>query len=183
MNDSYDSTGNRQVPPCPGGTVYAIRPGDSLLSLANRFNTTVEAITTANPGIVPTNLQIGQQICIPVAPVPGTCPGGFLYRIRPGDTFYSIASRYGIAVEALIAANPGVDYNKLAVGQEVCIPAPAPSPPVQCPRGTFSYTIQAGDTYFGLAKRFRTTVRAIRAANPGVNPNNLQVGQTLCIPR
>ena len=178
-----DVTGMRQVPPCPGGTVYAIRPGDSLLSLARRFNVTVEDITNANPGIVPTNLQIGQQICIPVKPVPGSCPGGFLYRVKPGDTFYSIASRFGIVVDALVAANPGVDYNKLVVGQEICIPAPAPSPPVKCPRGTFSYTIQAGDTYFSLAKQYRTTVRAIRVANPDVRQNNLQVGQTICIPR
>ena len=178
-----DVTGKRQLPSCPGGTVYTIRPGDSLLSLARRFNTTVEAITNANPGIVPTNLQIGQQICIPVTPVPGSCQGGFLYRVKSGDTYYSIASRFGIVVDALIAANPGVDYNKLVVGQEICIPAPVPSPPTRCPRGTFSHTIQAGDTYFSLAERFKTTVRAIREDNPGINQNNLQVGQNICIPR
>ncbi|ACV62122.1 Peptidoglycan-binding LysM [Desulfofarcimen acetoxidans DSM 771] len=177
-----DTTLNHQLPPCTGGTVYTIRPGDSLLSLASRFNTTVEAITNANPGIVPTNLQIGQQICIPVKPVPGKCQGGFLYSIKPGDTFYNLANRFGIAVDSLIAANPGVDFNKLAVGQEICIPSTPPTP-TKCPSGTFAYTIQSGDTYFRLAKRFNTTVRAIREANPTVDQNNLQTGQSICIPR
>ena len=178
-----DTTGNHRLPPCPGGTVYAIRPGDSLLGLAIRFDTTVEAITNANPGIVPTNLQIGQQICIPVAPVSGSCPGGFVYSIKPGDTFYSVASRFGIVIPALIAANPGVNYNELVIGQEICVPAQMPSPPTKCSNGLFSYVIHDGDTYFSLAKRFRTTVRAIREANPGVKQNNLQAGQTICIPR
>ena len=51
---------------CPQGTMaYTIRSGDTLYLLANRYNTTVEAITRANPGIDPYNLRIGQVICIP----------------------------------------------------------------------------------------------------------------------
>ena len=55
------------------------------------------------------------------------------------------------------------------------------SGPPPCPNG-FLYTIQPGDTYFLLAQRFGTTVAAIQAANPGVDPNNLQIGQVICIP-
>lgn len=51
---------------CPQGTMsYTIRSGDTLYLLANRYNTTVEAIMRANPGIDPYNLRIGQVICIP----------------------------------------------------------------------------------------------------------------------
>ncbi|MEW6446848.1 MAG: LysM domain-containing protein [Bacillota bacterium] len=57
-----DRAGFRQIPPCGGGTLYTIRPGDSFFSLARRFNTTVEAIAAANPGVDPTNLQIGQTV-------------------------------------------------------------------------------------------------------------------------
>lgn len=78
---------------CPGGTVYTIRPGDSLFSLAQRFNTTIQAITAANPGIDPTNLQLGQRICIPVAPTPSPCSGGFLFTIRVGETISNQASQ------------------------------------------------------------------------------------------
>ena len=50
-----------------------------------------------------------------------------------------------------------------------------------CPGGTL-YTIQPGDTVWLLSRRFGTTVDAILAANPGLNPQNLQIGQRICIP-
>lgn len=59
--------GQRLILPAPPGGVtrYTIAPGDTLYALAGRFGTTVEAITRANPGINPYNLQVGQQINIP----------------------------------------------------------------------------------------------------------------------
>ncbi len=44
---------------------YTIRPGDTLFTIAQRFNVPVQEIINANPGIDPNNLQIGQVICIP----------------------------------------------------------------------------------------------------------------------
>ncbi|MGB9886120.1 MAG: LysM peptidoglycan-binding domain-containing protein [Moorellales bacterium] len=175
MNAEYEAL---QVPSCPGGTLYTIRPGDSFYSLARRFGTTVEALRAANPGVEPTNLQIGQTICIPVVPTPGPCPGGFLHEIRPGDTFFRLSQQYGVAVDAIRAANPGVDPNRLRIGQKICIPAPPPPPP--CPGGT--YTVRPGDTFYSIARRFGTTVEALRAANPGIDPERLQVGQRICLP-
>ena len=174
-----------QIPACRGGTLYTIIPGDSFYGLARRFNVTVNAIIVANPGVDPNNLQIGQRICIP-APPAGNCPGGFLYTIRAGDTYFAIAQRFGTVVPALIAANPGVDPNRLAIGQVICVPAPRPTPtptptPIPCPGGQL-YTIRSGDTLFAIANRFNTTVAALRRANPGIDPNRLAIGQVICIP-
>lgn len=57
------------VPPvrCPSGTrSYIIQKGDTFASLANRFQTTVDAIRRANPNVNPYGLLIGQEICIPI---------------------------------------------------------------------------------------------------------------------
>ena len=167
---------------CPVGTMpYIVQAGDTFFLLARRFNTTVEAIQRANPNVDPNNLQIGQVICIPVSP-PSECPAGTMpYTIRSGDTFFLLAQRFNTTVEAIQRANPGVDPNNLQIGQVICIPET--KPPSKCPRGTMPYTIKSGDTFFLLAKRFNTTVEAIQRANPGVDPNNLQVGQVICIPK
>ncbi len=53
----------------------------------------------------------------------------------------------------------------------------------QCTQGNFPYTIKAGDNFYRLAITFSTTVAAMISANPEVNPNNLQIGQIICVPK
>lgn len=48
--------------------------------------------------------------------------------------------------------------------------------------GARSYTVRRGDTFFSIAARFGTTIRAISAANPTVDPMNIRVGSRLTVP-
>ena len=48
-----------------GYDTYTIRAGDTIAALARRYYTTVNAILTANPGVRPTNLSIGQRLVVP----------------------------------------------------------------------------------------------------------------------
>lgn len=52
-----------------------------------------------------------------------------------------------------------------------------------CPAGTSPYTVRPGDSLWMIARRFRTDIQAIAAANPGLDVNTLYIGQTLCIPQ
>ena len=101
---------------CPAGTfAYTIRTGDTYFSLAARFNTTVSAITAANPGVNPNALQVGQVICIPGVVPPTTCPAGTLViRLKPGTLSLRLAQRFNTTVAAIVAANPGIDPNAYA---------------------------------------------------------------------
>ena len=116
-------TGVSALQQCPPGTfAYTVQAGDTFFGLAQRFGTTVDAIIRANPGVDPNRLMIGQRICIPGAP-PGACPPGtFAYTVQAGDTFFSLAQRFGTTVDAIMRANPGVDPNRLMIGQRICIP-------------------------------------------------------------
>ncbi|RKD30536.1 LysM peptidoglycan-binding domain-containing protein [Thermohalobacter berrensis] len=167
---------------CPPRTIpYTIRPGDTLYRLAIRYNTTVPAIVSANPFIDPRALRVGSRICIPTQPIYPACPEGNYYFIKSGDTLYSIARFYNVSLADLIEANPGIDPNRLSVGQVICIPLA--TPPVTCPEGTTTYTIQRGDTFYSIARRYGITVRELREANPNINPNALLIGQKICIPQ
>lgn len=163
----------------PGTTPYIIRAGDTCFRLAQLAGTTVQAIINANPGLNCNNLQIGQTICIPLG-IPGGCPTGTMpYVIKAGDTCWALAQTAGISVQALIAANPGINCNNLQIGQTICIPF---GQPTGCPPGTRPHVIVAGDTCYRLAQTYGTTVQAIINANPGINCDNLRIGSTICIP-
>ncbi len=66
-----------------------------------------------------------------------------------------------------------------------CVPEPPECPDFPkepCPENAVIHVIQAGDTFWKLAKKYNTTVESISIANPEVDPLNLQIGQTICIP-
>ena len=48
--------------------------------------------------------------------------------------------------------------------------------------GYDTYTIRPGDTLYNIAKRYNTNLTLLIAANPGLNPNNLRVGQRITVP-
>lgn len=50
-----------------------------------------------------------------------------------------------------------------------------------CPSGRY-WRVEAGDTFYSIARAVDTTVDELARANPGVDPNNLQIGQLLCLP-
>ena len=129
-------------------------------------------------------------------------PGAPLsYTIRPGDTVAAIASRYGTTIAAVLALNPGLNPSRLQVGTVIQVPGPAGSAPTSgtpaaTPTGraptatptarpgtTQTYRIRSGDTLQSIANANRTTVAALMALNPGINPSRLQVGQTIVLSR
>lgn len=52
----------------------------------------------------------------------------------------------------------------------------------QCPANSYQYAIRQGDTFYLIANRFGVGVSQLTAANPGVDPYRLGIGQVICIP-
>jgi len=105
------------------------------------------------------------------------CPSGLFWRVKEGDTLFLIAQKIGTTVSELLRLNPGIDPENIQIGQSICLPPELPP----CSSGIF-WRVTAGDTIFTIAQATGTTVDAILAVNPGIEPNNLQPGQNLCLP-
>lgn len=100
-----------------------------------------------------------------------------------GETLYSIARAYGLAPQAVAAAN-GIGLNSwVYAGQRLSIPSTggtAPVAPSASPSGY--YTVRAGDTLYSIATRFGTTVQNLSAGNNLPASGVLYVGWTLKVP-
>jgi LysM repeat protein len=106
------------------------------------------------------------------------------YTIQAGDTLYSLQQKGIIfSLQRTLSDNPGLDPANLRVGQVICVPgATGPAVPGACPAPSRQYAVQSGDTFYSIARKFGVSVARIEGANPSVNPNNLAIGQIICIP-
>ncbi|MFT4031762.1 MAG: LysM peptidoglycan-binding domain-containing protein [Siphonobacter sp.] len=95
--------------------------------------------------------------------------GAISYTVQGGQTFYSIASRYGMSESRLKEANPGVDPSKLAAGKTLKVPVYA------------THTVGSGDILRVVAQKYGVTVDALMKAN-GKTRNYAAKGEKLIIP-
>ena len=101
------------TPPPASGNTYTVQRGDTLRKIADRLNTTVEAMLKVNPQIYNPNLiYVGQVINLPA--------GLSTYVVQHGDTLKIIAARFGTSWESLLALNPQItNANLIYVGQVI----------------------------------------------------------------
>jgi LysM repeat protein len=130
------------IEPAPGRpTEYKVASGDVPVTIAKKFNISVQALLDANPGLEPTKLKIGQPLHIPaptaaaptaargsVATPPGVeaAGGSQIYSVKSGDNLTKIATQFGVTLRALRTAN-NLSTDRLTVGQKLKIPGKAPA--------------------------------------------------------
>lgn len=162
----------------PNFVMYTVKAGDSLYSIAQQYNTTVDKIKSDNK-LTSNNLSIGQVLMIADKTTDMTVEECFgedevleedyvIYVVKPGDNLYSIARKYDTTVLELKRLN-NLTSNNLSVGQELKIP-----------NERRIYVVKRGDSLYSIANMFNTTVSAIKSKN-NLTTNNLSIGQELII--
>jgi LysM repeat protein len=178
------------------GQTHTVGRGETLSAIAARYGTTVQAIVQAN-GLANANyIYAGQRLIIPGAGSSGAASSGptqsgssGAYTVQRGDTLYSIATRHGTTVAALMQAN-GLGSYLIYAGQRLVIPGagssgatssgPIQSGASQAASGG-TYTVRRGDTLSAIAARYGTTVAALMQVN-GLRSSLIYTGQRLTIP-
>lgn len=174
--------------------VHVVERGETLYRIARNNGLTVQELQRLND-LEGTTIRVGQRLVVgyratesaaeaeveaetereapaveapPAEAPPAEAP---TYTARPGDTFYSIALRYGVTADTLFALN-GAQTAPLEPGQPVRLPLSF---------GPTTYVVQPGETLAGIARRYGLEVEVLRSVNRRV-ADSLEAGQTLRIP-
>lgn len=95
-----------------------------------------------------------------------------IYVVKPGDSVYSIARRYGIDPQKIISDNELTNPDNLVVGQTLVLIT-----------DTIPHTVVRGDSLYRIAQNYGVTLAQIQRANPQItNPARLQIGQVVNVP-
>ncbi len=141
---------------------YVVKKGDSLWSIAKRYNMTVDELKSIN-NLKSNLLSIGQRLKIKKSN-----DNQNIYIVKKGDTLYKIANMYGTTVDNLKALN-NLKNNNLSIGQKLIVPSK-----------NKIYIVQKGDSLWSIARKYDTTVDRIKRNN-NLSTNVLQIGQKLKI--
>ena len=152
--------------------IYIVKKGDSLYSIANKYNTTVEELKRIN-NLTSNILSIGQVLKLPSDKANNVEKeeNTISYTVKKGDSLYSIARKYDTTIDRIKDLN-NLTTNLLSIGQVLLIPTDT--------NLETTYTVQKGDSLYSIAKKYNTTVDRLKQLN-NLTSNLLSIGQILIV--
>ena len=152
--------------------IYIVKKGDSLYSIANKYNTTVEELKRIN-NLTSNILSIGQVLKLPSdkASDVENEENTISYTVQKGDSLYSIARKYDTTIDRIKDLN-NLTTNLLSIGQVLLIPTDT--------NLETTYTVKKGDSLYSIAKKYNTTVDRLKQLN-NLTSNLLSIGQILIV--
>ena len=169
---------------------HTVGRGDSLYSIAQKYNTTPQHLLQLNNLNTQSRIFIGQKLKVkdstpPPAPAPSFNPpssaaNSDVYTVQRGDSLYAIAQRYGTTPQNILALNDLAPNATIYIGQMLRVKAPNVSPP-RANSNFQTYTVQRGDWLAKIADQFGTSPEEIVRVNK-LSGGGLYIGQQLLIP-
>lgn len=174
---------------------YTVESGDNLWNIAQKFNTSVEALTALNGISDPAQISTGQTIetsqpaqIIPTPTVakastaPAKAQPAVTYTVQAGDTLSQIAQTHGVSVEDIIKYSKLNNTDFIYIGQELVIkPAVAAKHPEPIVIPAVTYTVKSGDTLWDIAQAQNVSVEDIVKHSKLSSTDYIFAGQELII--
>ena len=160
--DTFDI--GEEIMPDDTKNTYTVKAGDTLWSIARRFNTTVEDLMKYN-NLSSDVITVGTVLTIPTTTDSSTNLNSSMYVVKAGDTLWNIAKRYNTTVEILMMMN-NLTTDLITIGQRLMVP------------NKNVYVVKAGDTLWNIAKRNNTTVENLMMLN-NLNTDLIKPGQII----
>jgi lysozyme len=104
------------------------------------------------------------------------------HTVVAGDSFESIANKYGVTVRELVNANPQLLKTGDSLTVPIAVAIPTEGGTTTPPKPQIKHTVRPGETLYGIAIKYGTTIAKIADANNITNVNLIEVGQVLVIP-
>ena len=169
---------------------YEVKKNETVADIASRLGISRDDIIKYNPS-ARDGVTKKQLIFLPVKDFDKTTQAvqpdrqvnvatldqAITHTVKNGESVYGIAKTYGITEGDLLNANPSI-VQGLKVGSQLTIPTKNYSGK----DNQFVYhTINSGESLYGLAKKYNTSIENLIELNPGVNNNNLKAGEVIRI--
>ncbi|MCV6628709.1 MAG: LysM peptidoglycan-binding domain-containing protein [Flavobacteriaceae bacterium] len=174
---------------------YKVRRRDGYMKLERLFGVSESDIKKYNKQLYAEPLKKGMMLRIPVYPkipenmvVADTVQvTGEIYVVKPQETRWSIAHRYGITVDSLKVLNPEMG-EILSIGQELHVPIKTAIPfttkeTMEGDLDFIVYTVPAKENYFQLKQKYQVTEEQLKKHNPQLDSLGLQKGMEIQIPK
>jgi len=176
---------------------HVVAKGETLSHIARRYRTTVAALMETNKIRDPKSLQVGRRLIVSLGPGASAATaarsdaeptsttratavaarkddaGPRTYRVRKGDTLWSIARNHGISIDQLRAWNRLGADSRIIPGQELV---------VRSGEEVIVYRVQPGDTLWGIARRHGLTADRLMEWNRMSEDVVLRPGDEVLVP-
>lgn len=168
---------------------YTVQKGDSLYKIAQKFDTTPEALMEINQlqnnllevgqilqisNPFPTPSHIGKDICPPFDENKwiDETEKYDTYIVKPGDSLYKIANQFHTNIGNISYIN-NLKNTLLMIGQKLLVP--------KADNKQNLYIVKAGDSLWSIANKYNISVQQLKTEN-NLSKDMLAIGQTLIIP-
>jgi len=174
---------------------YVVQSNDTLWDIARSFSVSVDSLCAVNGLSRRSVIRPGQRLDLPDGSKPAmstasttstaskvSTPSSSTYTVQKGDNLYDIANSFGTSVSALSRAN-GLSGSRIYPGKVLRIPSStgSVSTPSRIASASTTYRVRKGDTLYDIARRFGTSITALRHAN-GLSSSRIYPGDILRIP-